>query len=197
MQVMYAHLGLLEPGTAAVDRDGDVWCVWPDGMAGCGGPQMPPDIVSGTRVYGPFAVLATGLTVEQCDEIADAEQGDRSAARNLALRLTGRPSETGPLGPELGVESIDGPNGLRRFARLVGGRLGPDGQPETAFFSLQEVRDAVVEIVTTSRMRPPEVEAALARYPRQVVRGAIEHLVQCGTIHFDIDANLAPGSGWK
>jgi hypothetical protein len=117
LRVMYAHLGLLEPGTAAIDRDGDVWCVWPDGMAGNGGPMLTRDMAEASRIYGPFDVLVAGLSLEQCDQIATACMHDNnSAARNYALRLAGTPVESGPLGPELGTESIDGPNGLRFLA---------------------------------------------------------------------------------
>ncbi len=132
LRILYAHLGLVEPGTAATDRDGDVWCVWPDGMAGNGGPALTRDINSASSMFGPFDVLATGLTEEQCDEIADAsELNNRSLAREIALRAMGKVApEAGTLATELPIESIDGPNGLRHHARLVGGRLGPDGQPE-------------------------------------------------------------------
>lgn len=117
LHALYAHLGLLEPGTAAVDRDGDVWCVWPDGHVGCGKPTLSGDMVTATALFGPFAVLATGLSLQDCDGIAShSKVADRAKARAYALERARLPPEVGPLGPELGVESIDGPNGLRTLA---------------------------------------------------------------------------------
>lgn len=127
LRILYAHLGLVEPGTAATDRDGDVWCVWPDGSVGNHEPLVPGEDASAvavvTAMFGPFDVLATGLSLHDCDEIASrSRHGTRVAARAHALKCAGLPAE-------VGTESIDGPNGLRHHARLVGGRLGPDGRP--------------------------------------------------------------------
>ena len=192
LRVMYAHLGLLEPGTAAIDRDGDVWCFWPDGMSGNGGPALTLDMVEASRIYGPFDVLAAGLTQEQCDEIAAAES--REAARALALRFAGKPPEIGPLDPELGTESIDGPNGLRHH---VGRDSVADALAE-ATAKLNTVREAVIARVQQGqRERVHEILVALPQFPAEVVRSTIEHLTQRGIIHFDVDMRLAPGSGWQ
>lgn len=114
---MYAHLGLLEPGTAAIDRDGDVWCVWPSGHGGLHGPNISPDFLHTTGLYGPFDVLGVGLPSLVCDAVGRASQeGDPARAKALVLEHLGRPHPQHPLWAELGAESIDGPNGLRFLA---------------------------------------------------------------------------------
>lgn len=99
-----AHLGDAEPGSAWADCDGDLWVVWPDGCAGMMEAWIcPTGARATTTTIGPFHLIGSKLTREECDAVGRANcTGQGDAARALARR-----AHVSRLGSELPIEGID------------------------------------------------------------------------------------------